>query len=238
MNSKGSILGILSLVGIFFLEGCGGGNGLGPKEIKKQEDKVLDKLVLDWDSYNGGDFQASIDQFTATLAQADKLEGSSGVQNRIKSEAYNGIAWSFFRQQKLTDAWDAFRRATSLDRQNADAWVGWAGVALAQRRYSDVVQFSLQAMEYSVDYKSALRTDNTKRNLGHDLVDGRHLQLMLAEAYFQLGRYSSIERADPNNATAQVKRIDPGFRYRDPGQLVQAISRISLELKSETEGVF
>lgn len=238
MNGNWFAFGILSLVGILLVGGCGGGNGLGPKEIKKQEDKVLDKLVVDWESYNDGDFQTSIDRFTETLEQADKLEGSVGVQNRVKSEAFNGIGWSFFRQQELADAWDAFRRATTLNRQNADAWVGWAGVALAQRRYGDVVQFSFQAMEVNLDYKSALRTDNSKRNLGHDLVDGRHLRLMLAEAYFQLGRYSTIERADPNNAAAQVRLIDPGYRYQDPGQLVQEISRISLGLKDETEGVF
>ena len=238
MNDKRCIIGLLSLVGILFLGGCGGGNGLGPKEIKKQEDKVLDRLTLDWNDYNSGNYQASIDRFTQTLEQADKLEGSVGVQNRVKSEAFNGIAWNFFRMQDLAQAWDAFRRATSLDRQNSDAWVGWAGVALAQRRYGDVVQFSIQAMEVNVEYKSALRTDNAQRNLGHDLVDGRHLRLMLAEAYFQLGRYSVAEKTDPNNAAAQVRLIDPGYRYRDPGQLVQAISRISLELKSETEGVF
>ena len=55
---------------------------------------------------------------------------------------------------------------------------------------------------------------------------------MLAEAYFQLGFYSTAERRDPNNAAAQVQLVDRTFRYRDPGQLLETISTLSLTLQS------
>ncbi|MDB4699101.1 hypothetical protein OAF45_03055, partial [Candidatus Latescibacteria bacterium] len=64
------------------------------------------------------------------------------------------------------------------------------------------------------------------------------IRLMLAEAYFQMGRYSAIDRADPNNAAAQVRLLKGSFVFHDPGQLVQEMSKVSLELQQETTGGF
>jgi tetratricopeptide (TPR) repeat protein len=228
-----AVCGLLVLLG-----GCGGGNGLGPKALKKQEDKLWDRLPLDWENYNMGNYDAAIEFFTTTLELADRLEGQPGVQNRVKAEAFDGIGWSFFKSQDLNAAWDAFRSATTLDRQNVDAWVGWGGVALAMKRYNDVVQFGNQALETNLEYNSAFRTDNAARALSHDLIDIRHVRLMMAEAYFQRGSYSAAERKDPNNASAQLRLLDGDFKYRDPGQLVQEISKLSLELKDESSGSF
>jgi len=227
-------LGMLILGFSLALGGCGGGSGLGPKELKKQEDKVRDQLPSNWDSYEQNDFQGAIDVFTETLEQADLLEDQPGVQNQVKSEAFNGIGWSFFQMQDLDGAWDSFRQATNLDRENTDAWVGWAGVALVQRRYGDVIQFSIQALETDVEYSSAFRSDVGERQLGHDRFDVRHVRLMLAEAYFQLGRYSASDRPDPNNAAAQIRLIKGQFKYRDPGQLLLGISQVALELQEES----
>lgn len=213
--------------------GCGGGNGLGPKDLQQQEGKLRDRLPLDWVKYNAGDYAGAISAFSNTLVQADGLEDQPGVQNAVKSEAYDGIGWSYFRQQDLDSAADAFRRSTGLDGRNTDAWVGWAGVALAQRKYSDVVQYCLQALENDLQYNSAFRTDEESRELAHDLVDMRHVRVMLAQAYLQLGRYSADERADPYNASAQVRLLQSSFRYSDPGQLVKAISELALTLKDE-----
>lgn len=213
--------------------GCGGGNGLGPKDLQQQEGKLRDRLPLDWDKYNAGDLSGAISAFSTTLAQADGLEDQPGVQNAVKSEAYDGIGWSYFRQQDLDSASDAFRRATGLDGRNTDAWVGWAGVALAQRRYNDVVQYCLQALENDLQYSSAFRTDQESRRLAHDLVDLRHVRVMLAQAYLQLGRYSAGEKSDPYNAAAQVRLLQGNYRYSDPGQLVRAISELALALKDE-----
>lgn len=214
------------------LVACGGGTGLGPGEIQKREDKLRDRLPIDWNLYNSGDFQGAIDFFTKTLQEADALEGIElGVRNQVKAEAQTGIGWSFIRLQNLTAAAQAFGIATQLDRSNADAWVGWAGVALALRQYADVLQYTNQALEIDPDYSSATRIDAAGRVLAHDKVDERHVRLMLAEAYFQLGRYSAVDRADPNNSSAQIRLIDRDYRFRDPGQLLEKISDLSLELQ-------
>jgi len=222
----------------FAFAGCGGGSGLGPQEIQKQEKKLRDRLPIDWVNYNAGDYQAAIDFFVKTLDQAETFKGSEAILNEIKSEAQNGIAWAFFRQQDLESSWNSFQQATRLNRRNPDAWAGWAGVALASGRYNDAAQFAIQAIETDAQYNSAFRIDEGNRELGHDRFDSRHIRLMLAEAYFQMGRYSAIDRADPNNAAAQVRLLKGSFVFHDPGQLVQEMSKVSLELQQETTGGF
>ena len=220
------------------LMGCGGGSGLGPQELKKHEDRLRDRLPVDWGNYNGGGYQEAIEFFANTLQEADTFEGSEAILNEIKSEAHNGIAWSYFRLQDLESAWNSFQQATRLNRRNADAWAGWAGVALASQRYNDTAQFANQVLESKLDYNSAFRSDESARALGHDRVDSRHIRLTLAEAYFQLGRYSAIDRADPNNAAAQVRLLRGSYNYRDPGHLLAEMSAISLELQQETSSGF
>jgi tetratricopeptide (TPR) repeat protein len=212
---------------------CGGGNGLGPGEAKKREDRVKDQLPLSWQDYREGNFGEAIAAFTQTLEKADQLEAADGVKNQIKSEAQNGIGWTFFRTQDLENAHAAFRQATLFDRRNADAWAGWAGVALAQRRYNDAVQYAGQALEIDPDFATGSRQDEGTRDLAHDQYDQRHLRLVLAEAYFHLARYSAVDRPDPNNAAAQLKLVDPGYRYRDPGQLLEGIAQQALLLQDE-----
>jgi tetratricopeptide (TPR) repeat protein len=215
------------------LAACGGGSGLGPQEIKKREQKLLDRLPIDWSYYNRGDQRGSIGSFTQTLVQADALDGVEAIRNFVRSEAQNGIGWSFFRMQQLDSAVVAFNQATRLDRRNADAWVGWAGVSLALRSYSDAVQFALQGLETLPDYDSSARLDSYGRNLAHDRFDERHVHLLLASAYYQLGRYSAADRPDPNNAAAQLRLVNNAYRYRDPGQLLEGISRAVLELHGD-----
>ncbi|MCC7262523.1 MAG: tetratricopeptide repeat protein [Candidatus Latescibacteria bacterium] len=205
--------------------GCGGGNGLGPGEARKQEDKVKDRLPLNWADYRAGDYQSAIDAFTQTLEKADQLESVDGTKNQIKGEAQDGIGWTFFKMQDLDNAFSAFRQATQLDRRNADAWVGWAGVALAQRRYNDAIQYASQALEIDPNYSTAERKDLRNRDLGHDEYDQRHVRMVMAEAFFQLGRYSAVDRPDPNNAAAQLRLVDPSFRFRDPGLLLEGIAQ-------------
>lgn len=214
------------------LTGCGGGTGVGPGEIQKREERLRDRLPIDWTGYNGADYQGAIDFFSKTLDEADALEGVElGVVNQVKAEAHDGIGWAYIRLQDLSSAAQAFAAATKLDRTNADAWVGWAGVSLALRNYADVLQYTNQALEADPDYNSATRIDQAGRVLGHDELDERHIRLMLAEAYFQLGRYSATDRPDPNNAAAQVRLIDREYRFRDAGHLLEKISELSLQLQ-------
>jgi len=227
------IAAMVTVVALTFV-GCGGGSGIGPEALMEQENKLRNRLPIDWVSYNTGDYQAAIDVFAETLEQAETFEGSEAVLNEIKSEAHNGIAWAFFKQQDLESAWNSFQQATRLNRRNPDAWAGWAGLALATQRYYDAAQFAIQSIESDSDYNSAFRLDVGKRELGHDSFDTRHVRLILAQAYFQLGRYSAMDRADPNNAAAQVRLLQGVFNFSDPGRLLQEMSKISLELQLES----
>ena len=231
-SCAGAVLRLGAIIVSCSLLACGGGTGLGPGEIQNREDKLRARLPIDWSIYETSDFAGAIALFEKTLEEADAFEGIAlGVRNAVKAEAQNGIGWSYIRLQNLTAAAQAFGIATQLDRTNADAWVGWAGVALAQRQYGDVLQYTNQALETDPDLNSATRIDAAGRSLGHDAVDERHVRIMLAEANFQLGRYSAVERPDPNNAAAQVRLVDRDFRYRDPGQLLERISELSLDLQ-------
>ena len=236
-NSNRGVVGLIVASLCAMLLGCGGGSGLGPAEIKQREDRLKDRLPIDWDSYNTGDYTSAIDFFTSTLQEADQLEGVEGVKNQIKSEAQNGIGWAFFRLQNLAAAQTAFDLATRFDRGNADAWVGFAGVALALQAYNDAVQYAIQALERDNDYSSGTRLDEDGRKLGHDRVDERHVRLMLAEAYFHLGRYNATDRPDPSNAAAQLLLVRSDYRFRDVGHLIETLSQVSIELQETlTEG--
>ncbi len=213
--------------------GCGGGSGVGPEELLKQEQKLRDRLPIDWGNYNAGDYDGAIDFFTSTLEKAETYEGPESILNEIKSEAHNGIGWAFFRLQNLEAASSAFQQATTLNRRNADAWVGYSGVALARRLYNDAIQYGIQALSVDSEYVSSFRVDESERQIGHDYYDTRHVRMVLAEAYFQLGRYSALDRPDPSNASAQLRMIDEEFQFRDPGQLLQEMSAVSVDLQNE-----
>ena len=231
MSLKSLCAGLTAVAVWAVLAACGGGSGLGPGEIERRENALKDRLPGSWAEYNSGNYDSAIDMFNGILDQADLLAGVDRVKNQVKSEAQNGIGWAFFHKQDLDNADQAFSLATGLDRRNADAWVGLSGVALAKQQYNDVVQYAIQALEADDDYSSATRLDDDGRLLAHDRIDERHIHLMLAEAYFQLGRYSSLDRADPANAAAQLRLIKNDFRFIDPGNLVETLSQVAIDLQ-------
>jgi tetratricopeptide (TPR) repeat protein len=236
--SVGSAHLLALLIGGLLL-GCGHGNGISPTAIEKQEDGLLQKLDVSWDEYNAGGLENAVEYFTQVLDRADKLESPPAVINGIKSEAHNGLGWTAFRQHDLREAADRFLGATNLNRRNTDAWVGWAGVALAQGHYSDAVRFCLTALADGGDgetpYSSAARLDEEGRELGHDTVTSRHVRLMLAEAYFHQGYYSSADRPGVSdatlNASGQVALLRDGFTYTNPIDLIRTIGMVAAELQ-------
>lgn len=209
---------------------CGGGSGIGPNEIFEQEAQLRDRLPTDWTHYHRGEYASAVEFFTETLENASTFDGSESVLNEIKSEAHNGIGWAFFRLQDLEAASSAFQQSTKLNRRNQDAWAGHAGVALARGNYNEAAQFALQNLSVNTDYNSGLRVDGQDRALGHDNFDTRHVRLILAESYFQLGRYSAQDRPDPSNAAAQLRLIKGDYTFVDAGQLLNEIGKMSLEL--------
>lgn len=227
---------VLACVTGAFVLSCGGGSGIGPGEIKKREEQLKDRLPTDWSHYNEGDVEDAIDFFTATLGEADGLQGVEAVKNEVKSEAQNGIGWSFMTMHDLDSAELAFDIATTLDPRNADAWVGRSGVSLAKGNYADVVQYAIDALKAEPDYDSASRVDSQGRQLGHDDLDERHVRLMLSEAYFHLGRYSAVDRPDPNNAAAQLKLVNRNYKFSNPGQLIDSLSDAVINLQGTVSG--
>ena len=230
---SGIKISVLSLSAAL-LVACGGGTGLGPGEIQKREDRLKERLQINWGDYNTRDYQDAITFFTQLLQQAETLEGIDAIRNQVKSEAHNGIGWSFFQGQQLDSAAVAFRQATRLNRRNADAWAGWSGVALAQGDYSNAEFYATQALDIEPRYSSASRFfDNNKASfdLGHDNFDWRHLHLLLAESYFQLGDYSASDRPDPRNAVFQMSQVNRNFRYTEPGRLLESLSQEALKLR-------
>lgn len=241
---------LLSVGALFLLSACGGGSGLGPTEIKKREDQLKAGLTVDWAKYRSGDYANAIQLFAKTLEQADLMEGIDAVKYQVKAEAHNGIGWSYFQTQHLDSADVAFRQSTVLDRRSPDAWAGWAGVTLARaggatsdearrRLYSDAAQYARQALELDSDYDSEDRVMDEEVTgsgaIGHDRFTHLHLRLLLAEAYFQLGRYSAVDQPDPTNAAAQMSLISDDmqteFNYTDPGRLLEDISAAALVLR-------
>ena len=212
----------------FFLVACGGGSGVGPGEVNKRQDELKEKIKVDWETYESGDLQSALGAFQQTLLTASTKSGTESIRNQVMSEAQNGIGWIYFKTQSLDSASVAFNEATKLNRRNEDAWAGWAGVALANKRYSDAARYADQALSIEPDYNSATRNldqDKNSPRVGHDNFDERHLRLVLAEAYFHMGRYSAAERSDPKNAAAQVRLLQNNqFVYIDPGKLLEAIS--------------
>ena len=152
---------VLLLAGLVW--GCGGGSGVGPEELLKQEEKLRDRLPVDWVNYKNGDYDGAIEFFTTTLENAESYQGPEAILNEIKSEAHNGIGWAFFRKQDLKAASSAFQQATTLNRRNADAWVGYSGVALARRLFNDAIQYAMQALSADSEYASYNRIDSSER---------------------------------------------------------------------------
>ena len=62
-----------------FWTGCGGGNGIGPDEIRKREGRLRDQLPLSWNFYNQGQYEEAVDAFTRVLEDADNIEGIDDV---------------------------------------------------------------------------------------------------------------------------------------------------------------
>ena len=50
------------------LTACGGGSGLGPRDIKKREEQLKDQLPVDWGEYNRG--KISLDEARDKISDA------------------------------------------------------------------------------------------------------------------------------------------------------------------------
>ncbi len=54
---------------------------------------------------------------------------------------------------------------------------------------------------------------------------------MLSEFYFHLGRYSAVDRPDPNNSAAQLRLVNRNYKFSNPGQLLDSLSVAAINLQ-------
>ena len=197
----------LGVLGILLGLGCGGGTGIltTPGD---QTGTIEDLIGQGWQLYEQGQYDGAIVKFEGVL----QLESN-------RSSAHNGLGWSYFRKQDLKKARETFEKAIRFAPSSADAFVGLAGVALSEgdagknrEKYSEVIVNANQALLLEAAYTS-----------NHDRLTWHHVRLILAQAYFYLGKYTKEQSPDPNNAEAQIRKIDVSFAYTTPANLLKKI---------------
>ena len=188
--------------------GCGGGTGLGSPGGDRAQGISLEA----WVAYRSGNYALADSTFQEALSVAPNL-----------SDALNGRGWANFslasqegdplkRDGFLSVAREYLSRAVAAESENADAWAGLAGVELANDNHQQAVDAALQVVRLNPNYFSP-----------HDNFNIREVRVILATGYFFLGKFSSEEVADPNNAAAQMAILDRTFSYSDPPDLLLKI---------------
>ncbi|MSS72258.1 MAG: tetratricopeptide repeat protein [Candidatus Latescibacteria bacterium] len=201
---------IAAMVAILLVAGCGGGTGVGTRSDRDQQ--IASEA---WLAYRAGNY-----------AQADSTFKEALSVNPTLSDALNGRGWANFslsgregdanrRAEYLNAARENFSRAAAAEPKNADAWAGLAGVELASDNYQKAVSAAEQVLTLDPNYFSS-----------HDNFNIREIRMILATAYFFLGKFSTAEGADPHNATAQVVTLDRTFRYTTPVELILRIQEL------------
>ena len=199
MRSKYIILILLVLAG------CGGG-------ITAHKILDYDGLIKSgWTKYNQNKFD---DAYQIFLQAKDTDEE--------RPEAYIGCGWSFLMRQHpdsaLVEFFQGFDFITSLN-DTVDAVCGIAGSYLANNENSRVINF-LKA--YNLDY-----FENSFPLNDHDFFLNRgDLEIVLAQAYYRLGIYSSNESADPDNVLYHLNQVlITNYEYTNPEELMEKMTK-------------
>jgi tetratricopeptide (TPR) repeat protein len=201
---------IIAMAAILLAAGCGGGTGIGTRSDRDQQ--ISSEA---WLAYRAGSY-----------AQADSTFQEALSVNPTLSDALNGRGWANFslagregdtnrRTGYLNTARTNFSGAAASDPKNTDAWAGLAGVELASDNYQKAVDAAQQVLNLDPNFFSP-----------HDNFNIREVRIILATAYFFLGKYSVAEGADPHNATAQITILDRTFRYTTPVELILRIQEL------------
>ena len=208
MIERRSIIALIAA--ILVAAGCGGGTGVGTASDRDQQ--ISSEA---WLAYRTGDY-----------AKADSTFQEALSVNPSLSDALNGRGWANFslagreadtnrRTGELNTAHENFSRAVTAEPKNADAWAGLAGVELASDNYQKAVDAAQQVIRLDPNFFSS-----------HDNFNIREVRVILATAYFFLGKFSPAETPDPNNAAAQVTLLDRTFQYTTPAELILRIQEL------------
>ena len=189
---------------LLILAGCGGG-------ISTYDIVDYDSLIKSgWKEYNQNLFQNAYDIFYT----------AKGLDSE-RPEAYIGCGWSLFMRQHpdsaLVEFYHGFDYITTLD-DSVDTICGIAGSYLARNENERAINFlntfDLEYFETSFPLKD------------HDFfLDRGDLEMVLAQAYYRLGVYSSAEAPDPDNALYHLNQVlFTPYEYTTPDKLMEKIT--------------
>jgi hypothetical protein len=204
----------LILLVFIIVSGCGGG-------ITAYKISGYDALIKSgWAKYNKNNFDYAYKIF---------LDAKNTDSSR--PEAYIGCGWSLFMRQHpdsaLVDFYQGFDYVTAFD-DSVDTICGVSGCYLALGENARVIKF-LNTFDMEIFDKSFPLKD-------HDFfLDRSDLEMVLAQAYYRLGMYSSTESPDPNNAVFHLNQVlFTSIEYTTPDELMKKMT----EYLSGMEGGF
>jgi hypothetical protein len=199
-----SIAGIL--IALFVFTGCGGGLVADTAKITDYDSLI----AYGWIAYNKGNYAEARSLFTkARLAEPAKFEG------------YLGDGWALLRSQYPDSAIVIFKVGFSYTmtlEDSVDAICGLAGSYLAIQSNSKVVSiltdYPVSHIEKGFPFQK------------HDLlIDSGDLDITQAMALYRLGKYSSTQQADPDNALYHLNKVlDSPYVYTTPEELISKLS--------------
>ena len=142
-----------------------------------------------WRSFEAKDYSKAITLFKQALDNND-----------LYADAYNGLGWTYGRQDSLKRAKIYFDIALGLEKGNTDAIAGRSFVSLGLGNYDDAISAVTLVEENQVVYYT-FRHDRS--------ISINDLKLVKAQSYFMLGNYSEsqtiIDELDPQNQLDQSK---------------------------------
>ncbi len=178
--------------------------GCGSDPDEEQAATPEESLNNGWMEYRSGNYGTAILAFEKALADGD------GVSTTAVADAYNGLGWVYWgfsqntgvNQKNITTALSKFQEAIALDVDNADAWVGQAGLLLARRGSQDDLKDALKAID------NALQGD-TEYLYRHDYDSEADLRALKIQCYYYLGEWgkardeiSRVLAIEKNNGVA------------------------------------
>ncbi len=192
------------IVILIIFTGCGGG-------ISSYDMLDYDGLIESgWKKYNQNEFEEALSLF-----------GQAKDYDSERPEGYIGCGWSQFMRQRpdsaLVEFYRGFDFITTLD-DSVDTICGISGSYLARNENSKVI-----SLLSSVDLDSF---EGSFPLQDHDFsLDRGDLEIVLAQAYFRLGIYSSNESADPANALYRLNKVlFTPHEYTTPDKLMEAMA--------------
>ncbi len=125
------------------------------------------------------------------------------------SSPWSGLGYALWRLGRLPEAEEKFRRAVDLDAANTWAYIGWARVAMTQRRFEDAIAKLNAALPVTTQATAQIYGlwGDISLNMG---------QLSEAEAM-----YDQASKADPKAANGLVGKASLSFRRRKYAEVIE-----------------